>query len=32
MQRSLQKYGFSRCGIIYLANGEERIAFHKTNA
>ena len=30
MQKSLHKYGFSRCGIIYLANGEERLAFHKT--
>lgn len=30
MQRSLEQYGFSRCGIIYLENGDERIAFHKT--
>ena len=29
MQRSLEKFGFSRCGIIYLANGEDRIAYHK---
>lgn len=29
MQKSLQKNGFQRCGIIYLENGEERIAFHK---
>lgn len=29
MQRALEKYGFSYCGIIYLANGDERIAFHK---
>lgn len=28
MQRSLQKHGFTRCGIIYLLNGDERIAFH----
>ncbi len=30
MQRSLEKNGFSRCGIIYLASGAERIAFQKT--
>lgn len=29
MQRSLEHYGFSRCGTIYLANGEDRIAYHK---
>lgn len=29
MQRALQKNGFVRCGIIYLENGEERIAFQK---
>ncbi len=29
MQRALLKNGFSRCGIIYLANGEERIAFQR---
>ena len=29
MQRSLQKNGFVRCGIIYLANGDERIAFQR---
>lgn len=28
MQRCLEKFGFSRCGIIYLANGEDRIAYH----
>ena len=28
MQRSLEKFGFTRCGIIYLANGEDRIAYH----
>lgn len=30
MQRSLTKNGFRKCGIIYLENGEERIAFQKT--
>ena len=30
MQRALEKNGFERCGIIYLANGDERIAFQKT--
>lgn len=30
MQRSLEMFGFSRCGIIYLANGDQRIAFHKS--
>lgn len=29
MQRSLAKNGFQRCGIIYLENGDPRIAFHK---
>ena len=29
MQHILQKHGFQRCGIIYLANGEPRIAFEK---
>ena len=29
MQNALKKNGFSRCGIIYLANGDPRIAFHK---
>ncbi len=29
MQKALFKYGFERCGIIYLENGEERIAFQK---
>ena len=29
MQHVLQKNGFQRCGIIYLANGEPRIAFEK---
>ena len=29
MQRSLEKNGFVRCGIIYLKNGDERIAYQK---
>lgn len=32
MQRSLAKNGFTRCGIIYLANGDPRIAYHVTRA
>lgn len=31
MQCSLLKNGFQRCGIIHLANGDERIAFQKTS-
>ena len=31
MQRSLEKNGFVRCGTIYLANGDPRIAFQKSN-
>lgn len=27
MQRALERFGFKACGIIYLANGEERLAF-----
>lgn len=30
MQRHLEAMGFSRCGIIYIKNGEERIAYHKS--
>lgn len=30
MDRLLQKCGFSKCGIIYIANGDERIAYHFT--
>lgn len=30
MQRALAKNGFARCGTIYLADGEERIAYQKT--
>ncbi|MBR6807775.1 MAG: N-acetyltransferase [Clostridia bacterium] len=29
MQKSLVKNGFVRCGIIYLANGDERVAFQR---
>ena len=29
MQKSLIKNGFLRCGIIYLENGDERIAFQR---
>ncbi len=29
MQRSLEKNGFVYCGIIHIANGEERMAFQK---
>ena len=29
MQRSLEKNGFVRCGIIHLENGDPRIAFQK---
>ncbi len=28
MQNALEKLGFSKCGIINLLNGEERIAYH----
>ncbi len=30
MQRALEKCGFSKCGIIYIESGEERIAYQKT--
>lgn len=29
MQHNIQKHGFSYCGIIYLANGDERLAYQK---
>lgn len=29
MQHCICKYGFSYCGIIYLANGDERLAYQK---
>lgn len=32
MQQALKKQGFQYCGIIYLANGDERIAFQKSIA
>ena len=31
MQRALTKRGFRYCGIIYLENGDERLAYQKTN-
>ncbi len=30
MQHNLKKHGFTYCGIIYLLNGDERLAFQKT--
>jgi hypothetical protein len=30
MQSLLKKYGFAYCGIIYLVNGDPRLAFQKT--
>ncbi len=30
VQRLLQKHGFSYCGIIYLQNGDERLAYQRT--
>lgn len=32
MQNLLKKNGFVRCGIIYIENGDERIAFQKTES
>lgn len=29
MQHLIEKYGFTYCGIIYLANGDERLAYQK---
>ena len=29
MQHNMKKHGFSYCGIIYLANGDERLAYQK---
>lgn len=29
MQKALGKNGFAYCGIIYLENGDERLAYHK---
>jgi predicted GNAT family N-acyltransferase len=31
MQHNIKKYGFTYCGIIYLANGDERLAYQKLN-
>lgn len=31
MQKALLKNGFEYCGIIHLENGDERVAFQKTN-
>ena len=31
MQHCATKYGFTYCGIIYLANGDERLAYQKIN-
>ena len=29
MRHVIERYGFTYCGIIYLANGDERLAYHK---
>ena len=29
MQHCISKYGFTYCGIIYLANGDERLAYQR---
>ena len=29
MQHLLEKHGFSYCGIIYLANGDPRLAYQR---
>lgn len=31
MQKAFERNGFERCGIIYVADGTPRIAYHKTN-
>lgn len=31
MQKALKKHGFTYCGVIYLENKDERIAFEKTS-
>ena len=31
MQHNIEKHGFTYCGIIYLANGDERLAYQKIN-
>lgn len=32
MQEALLREGFTRCGVIFLADGSERIAFHRVNS
>ncbi len=32
MQNLLRKNGYTRCGIIYLENGDERIAYQKVKS
>ena len=32
MQHNIAKHGFTYCGIIYLANGDERLAYQKNKA
>ena len=29
MQHNIEKHGFTYCGIIYLASGDERLAYQK---
>ena len=31
MQHNIVKHGFSYCGIIYLASGDERLAYQRIN-
>ena len=31
MQHNIEKHGFTYCGIIYLTNGDERLAYQKLN-
>ena len=31
MQHNIERHGFTYCGIIYLANGDERLAYQKLN-
>ena len=31
MQHNIKKHGFTYCGIIYLANGDKRLAYQKLN-
>ncbi len=32
MQHNIEKHGFTHCGIIHLANGDERLAYQKVNS